>query len=79
MSLTVKIEFGGGLELLFSNQKSHKITIPAKTPAGEKSESERPTDLRYLIFWLKDNLLKEREELFAENGTVYAVLLLFLL
>ncbi|KAK7678064.1 Ubiquitin- modifier 1 [Cerrena zonata] len=70
MSLTIKIEFGGGLELLFSNQKSHKIEVPSKIPARERSESERAVDLQYLIFWLRDNLLKERVELFIENGTV---------
>ncbi|KAI0074619.1 ubiquitin-like modifier 1 [Panus rudis PR-1116 ss-1] len=79
-TINVKIEFGGGLELLFSNQRSHKITIPARVPsensskAGDDTESTesegRPVDLKYLIFWLRDNLLKEREELFLENGTV---------
>ena len=58
------------MELLFSNQKSHKIDIPAKVTEGGK---EKPVDVQYLIFWLRDNLLKEREELFIENGTVYVV------
>ncbi|CAL1709833.1 unnamed protein product [Somion occarium] len=70
MSLSLKIEFGGGLELLFSNQRSHKVTIPSRMPSGQGSENERPVDLKYLIFWLKDNLLKERVELFIENETV---------
>ena len=70
MSLSIKIEFGGGMELLFSNQKSHKIEIPARVTEGEK---EKPVDVQYLIFWLRDNLLKEREELFIESGTVYVV------
>jgi len=60
----VRIEFGGGLELLFSNQKSHKVNIPAITADG------KPTDVSYLILWLRDNLLKEREELFLDNKTV---------
>jgi len=30
-----------------------------------------PTHLKYLILWLKDNLLKEREELFLADDTVY--------
>ena len=58
------------MELLFSNQKSHKIDLPAKVTEGDK---EKPVDVQYLIFWLRDNLLKEREELFIENGTVYVV------
>ena len=62
---TVRVEFGGGLELLFSNKKSYKVDIPAATV------DDRPTDLNYLIHWLKDNLLNEREELFLDKGTVW--------
>ncbi|KAI0325494.1 ubiquitin-related modifier 1 [Cubamyces sp. BRFM 1775] len=86
-TISLKIEFGGGLELLFSNQRSHRVTIPALVPAASSSstsssstaqtaqdeagaEKKKPADLAYLIFWLRDNLLKEREELFIENGTV---------
>lgn len=63
---SVRVEFSGGLELLFSNQKSHKVEIPMT--ADDKS-----TDVRYLIFWLKDNLLKERVELFIEGDTVWVL------
>lgn len=59
---SVRVEFGGGLELLFSNQKSHKVKIP--------TVDNKPSDVKYLIHWLRDNLLKEREELFLENDTV---------
>ncbi|KAF9645244.1 ubiquitin related modifier 1 [Thelephora ganbajun] len=61
---SVRVEFGGGLELLFSNQKSHKVEIPNKT------FDDKPTDMNYLILWLKKNLLREREELFLDNNTV---------
>jgi len=60
---SVRVEFSGGLELLFSNQKSQKVEIP--TTADDK-----PTDVNYLIHWLRDNLLKERSELFVDNDTV---------
>lgn len=76
MSLNLKIEFGGGLEILFSNQRSHAISIPAVIPKStsrsptEAKREERPADVTFLIHWLKDTLLKEREELFMENGTV---------
>ncbi|KAH9854611.1 ubiquitin-like modifier 1 [Lenzites betulinus] len=78
-TVSIKIEFGGGLELLFSNQRSHRVTIPALVPtstsktesAAERADApEKPADLAYLVFWLRDNLLKERAELFVENGTV---------
>ena len=83
--------------LLDKNQRSHHIVIPALVPAsvpGTNSkptegsdEPKKPADLTYLIFWLRDNLLKERGELFVESvglptdggpatqvgGTFYAV------
>ena len=74
-TLNVKIEFGGGLELLFSNERIHKITlpacIPASSPAAKADAPDAPANITYLIYWLKENLLKERAELFEENGTVY--------
>ena len=84
MSLNLKIEFGGGLELLFSNQRSHTVSIPAiasnsntHTESASKSPQsvlgslgQRPADVTFLLHWLKDNLLKEREELFMEGSTV---------
>ena len=62
-SLNLKIEFGGGLELLFDNKKKYNVELPPTT-------NNKPTTLSHLIFWLKDNLLKERPELFIEEGTV---------
>ncbi|KZT08164.1 ubiquitin-like modifier 1 [Laetiporus sulphureus 93-53] len=82
-TISIKVEFGGGLELLFSNQRTHRVTLPARIPESrtdeenEKAEEQRqetaegrPIDIEYLILWLRDNLLKERAELFVENGTV---------
>ena len=76
-TLSLKIEFGGGLELLFSKQRSHRITVPAAVPANNSTnitnaitESTKPIDLTYLIYYLKDHMLKERVELFMEKGTV---------
>lgn len=75
-TISLKVEFGGGLELLFSNQRSHKVSIPAYVPPPpddappQEKPSGRRADITYLMYWLRDNLLKEREELFIENGTV---------
>jgi hypothetical protein len=66
---SIRVEFGGGLELLFSNQKSHKVDIPTT------ATDDNPTDIKYLILWLKDHLLTEREELFLDGNTVYVHLL----
>lgn len=82
-TLNLKIEFGGGLELLFSNQRSHRVTMPVRkshsvgntntetsSSSDTSQEQDQPVDLAYLVLWLRDNLLKERTELFVENGTV---------
>jgi len=67
-TLDLKIEFGGGVELLFGNVRSHKVTVPATAPAtASSSKSERTADVTFLIQWLKDNLLKERSELFVDG------------
>ncbi|EPT02009.1 ubiquitin modifier 1 [Fomitopsis schrenkii] len=78
--VSVKVEFSGGLELLFDNQRSHRVSVPSHvSTSGKKTLNNnegtdagegRPADLAHLILWLRDNLLKEREELFVENGTV---------
>jgi len=76
--LSLKIEFGGGLELLFSNQRSHNISIPSRVPEDDSASSLPPeggvatkaADITYLIHHLRVHLLKERPELFMENKTV---------
>ncbi|KZT64319.1 ubiquitin related modifier 1 [Daedalea quercina L-15889] len=78
--ISIKVEFGGGLELLFDNQRSHRVPVPSYvSTTGKKSLKDdadvaegkgRPVDVAYLILWLRDNLLKERAELFVENETV---------
>ncbi|KAF7319388.1 Ubiquitin-related modifier 1 [Mycena chlorophos] len=83
-TIALKVEFGGGLELLFSNERTHKVTVPATVPRtasgsvsgsgdgdGEtKTQTTKPADIAFLIRYLRDNLLKERDELFMENETV---------
>ncbi|KAK4700048.1 ubiquitin related modifier 1, partial [Phenoliferia sp. Uapishka_3] len=80
MNLTV--EFGGGMELLFSNLASHSITIPRfyspaslPTPAPSTCpcpNTGQPTDVRFLIWWLREYLLadKGRPELFSQGETI---------
>jgi Urm1 (Ubiquitin related modifier) len=69
-NISLKIEFGGGLELLFSNQRSIKINIPSFSHQDLNDSEEKPTNINHLIHWLKEHLLTERAELFIENGTV---------
>ncbi|ERL86354.1 ubiquitin-related modifier 1 [Dendroctonus ponderosae] len=59
--MDIKLEFGGGAELLFDNQKQYKITLENK---------KTPWLIGDLLFWIKDNLLKDRPELFLQNDSV---------
>ena len=70
--MKLRIQFGGGLELLFSNTRSHLIVIPSTVPQGDRKG--QPVDIEFLLHWLNQNLLKERSELFIENGTLWVVL-----
>ncbi|KAF8607385.1 ubiquitin-related modifier 1 [Ceratobasidium sp. AG-I] len=63
-TIAIKVEFGGGMELLFSGQRSHNVELPVFAADG------RPIDLQYLIHHMRDHLLKEREELFIEGDSV---------
>ena len=84
-TISIKVEFSGGLELLFDNKRSHKLTVPAVVPSNNDTklgdavvaEGEgKPADVAYLIAYLRDHLLQERAELFEEGGTVCVFTLL---
>lgn len=81
MSVSLNIEFGGGLELLFSNQRRHRVELPRRVPSNATNAhaitneitAEVPmkdVDLAFLVLFLRDRVLKERPELFVEKGTV---------
>ncbi|KAK9815496.1 hypothetical protein WJX72_004660 [[Myrmecia] bisecta] len=59
----VNIELSGGLELLFGNQKTHQIDMPA-------DNGNKQVQLGSLLVWARDNLLTERPELFMKGNTV---------
>ncbi|KAF2425263.1 ubiquitin related modifier 1 [Tothia fuscella] len=64
-SLSITVEFTGGLEMLFSNQRKHKITIPARTISGKT-----PT-IKFLVQYLCENVMKDpRKELFVLDESV---------
>ncbi|KAF8950039.1 ubiquitin-related modifier 1 [Flammula alnicola] len=76
-TISLKIEFGGGLELLFSNQRSYRIDVPSLVPTDNSTNASslagketKPVDVNYLIHHMRDHMLKERVELFMENDTV---------
>lgn len=55
----------GGLELLFSNQRTHKLQIPATDPLGN------PPNVGFLVGYLCDHLMADkRKDMFVMDGTV---------
>lgn len=89
-TMTIKLVFSGGLELLFGNERNQSVLIPSFVPSDNSTHSSpssssstpssysdtpstgetKAADLEYLIYHLRDHLLKERPELFMENGTI---------
>ncbi|XP_043285851.1 ubiquitin-related modifier 1 homolog [Venturia canescens] len=63
--LPVTVEFGGGAELLFGKKKKHQVSLPLN----------QEWTLQNLLYWLRDNLLTERKELFLQGDTVRAGIL----
>ncbi|MES1915039.1 MAG: hypothetical protein MHM6MM_007042 [Cercozoa sp. M6MM] len=59
--LELAVEFDGGLELLFGNQKQHTLQI---------DRSDDTISMRELIDYLRQNLLQERPELFVQDDSV---------
>ncbi|EME86136.1 uncharacterized protein MYCFIDRAFT_133060, partial [Pseudocercospora fijiensis CIRAD86] len=57
--------FSGGLELLFSNQRKHRVSISARDAKGQ------PSSVAFLIAWLCDNLMKDpRKDMFVLDDSV---------
>ena len=63
MSLKICVEFSGGAELLFDNAKSIELDLAECGGGGAWNVAK-------LIAYLKENLLRERPELFVKDGTV---------
>ncbi|XP_034048345.1 ubiquitin-related modifier 1 [Thalassophryne amazonica] len=57
----IHLEFGGGAELLFDGMKEHHVTLPSQSD---------PWDMKQLLAWIQQNLLKERPEFFVQGETV---------
>lgn len=59
--LSLQLECGGGAELLFGGIRKQRVTLPPQ---------QGPWDVRKLLVWMKENLLKERPELFVQGESV---------
>ncbi|KAH8926527.1 ubiquitin related modifier 1 [Atractiella rhizophila] len=84
-TVNITVEFGGGMDALFSNKKRHQLSLPSSylpstLPSSSsnadssaiKGEGEKRTDIRYLISYLLHHHLsdKNRPELFAQGESV---------
>ncbi|KAG8216149.1 ubiquitin-like modifier 1 [Butyriboletus roseoflavus] len=76
-TINLKVEFSGGLELLFGNQRTHTLSLHPPSASADESatpptEGTTPTDvtLTYLMHHLRTHVLTERPELFMEGDTV---------
>ncbi|CAD7083384.1 unnamed protein product [Hermetia illucens] len=58
--LPLVLEFGGGAELLFDNVKKRQVTL----------DGSKTWKIKELLGWIRDNLLRERPELFLQNDSV---------
>ncbi|PZC72644.1 ubiquitin-related modifier 1 homolog [Helicoverpa armigera] len=67
--LNLHLHFGGGAELLFDKIKKREIELPALKKYLPDSSNDKWT-IRELLLWIKDNLLREREELFLQGDSV---------
>ncbi|KAI4624408.1 Ubiquitin- modifier 1 [Alternaria infectoria] len=64
-TIPITIEFSGGLEILFANQKKYDLALPAKDESGE------PANVAFLVRYLCDKVMKDpRKELFVLDDTV---------
>ncbi|CAB3252240.1 unnamed protein product [Arctia plantaginis] len=68
-TLKLNLQFGGGAELLFDRIKKREIELPALNKYLPDSNKEKWT-IRELLMWIKDNLLKERPELFLQGDSI---------
>ncbi|KZF21286.1 ubiquitin-like modifier 1 [Xylona heveae TC161] len=63
--LSIDVEFLGGLELLFSNQAKHQLSIPAFDPNG------KPATVAFLIEYLCNHVMRDpRKDMFVLDDTV---------
>lgn len=61
--MKVKLEFSGGMELLFDKQKEIAVELPVSFISNESS-------MRDLLPWIRDYLLSEKAELFMSQETM---------
>ncbi|KAH9865966.1 Ubiquitin- modifier 1 [Plenodomus biglobosus] len=64
-TIPITIEFSGGLEILFANQKKYTLAMPRQDEAGQ------PANVAFLVRYLCEKVMKDpRKDLFVLDGTV---------
>ena len=58
------LELAGGAELLFGKQKKYSVDLP------DDNNNNSPWTIRTLLVWMRENLLRERPELFIQGDSV---------
>jgi ubiquitin related modifier 1 len=58
--MNVVLEFSGGAELLVGKLRKHQVALPLSDP-------KNCWNIGALLLWIKENLLKERPELFLKD------------
>ncbi|KAL7006215.1 Ubiquitin- modifier 1 [Cystobasidiomycetes sp. EMM_F5] len=74
-TVSITVEFGGGMEVLFDYKRTHKLNLPIPVPTNDEDARSSPgpvADIRYLIGYLRKHLLTDqnRPELFVQGETV---------
>lgn len=69
-TLKLQLQFGGGAELLFDKIKKREVELPALKKYFPNCQHNKWT-IRNLLVWIKDNLLRERPELFLQVLFIY--------
>ncbi|EGS18188.1 ubiquitin-like protein [Thermochaetoides thermophila DSM 1495] len=63
--IPITVDFSGGLEMLFDNQRRHSISLPAKDTEG------KPVTIAFLIDYICKKLMKDpRTDLFVLDNHI---------
>ncbi|XP_072947027.1 ubiquitin-related modifier 1 [Epargyreus clarus] len=68
-TLNITLQFGGGAELLFDKIKKRTVELPDLKKYFPDSTHDNWT-MKDLLVWIRENLLKERPELFLQGDSV---------
>ncbi|TGZ83142.1 ubiquitin related modifier 1 [Ascodesmis nigricans] len=66
----IKVEFSGGLELLFANQRSVTLPLPLPTTTSTSTLATPPTVGDLVTYLVNTAMVDPRKELFVVDGAV---------